>query len=237
MSWMTSAALSRATAALLLALLLGVVLGDVVRRPQRHTTTPTYQRASVQWWAGEDVYNRDEHGGFLYLPSAAIIYTPFAFMPKAGSIDLGGLAWRLAVLLLFGFALCRLASLNHRVGRQPGVHPFWPIVLLSLPSSLASLRNAQFDLPLAAALILATVALAEGRLALVACWLCFGLALKPLAIVPILLFGALWPGVLPRLLFGLAITFSPDFSALEVGLRLARVSALRCNSALGHPGQ
>jgi alpha-1,2-mannosyltransferase len=83
---------------------------------------------------------------------------------------------------------------------------------LAVPSSLASLRNAQFDLPLAALVVLTASEIAATRWTAATCWLCLALALKPLALVPLLLFGALYGRRLaPRLALGLLIMLLVPF--------------------------
>ena len=195
-----------------------VICGDVVRRPLKHNTTPTYRLASGQWWAGQDPYTYHNHDGFLYLPQAAIVFTPFTW----GPLLLGELLWRAAVFGLFAYALIRLqAFFLAREDRDPD-RTFLILSLLSVPSAMASLRNAQFDLPLAALLILATAEIAGARWKMGTVWLCLGIALKPLAAVPLLLFGALYPKLIPRLLAGLAVVlllpfvhWNPAFAAHE----------------------
>jgi alpha-1,2-mannosyltransferase len=184
-----------------------VVCGDVIRRPLKHNTTPTYRLASAQWWAGQDPYTYHNHDGFLYLPQAAMVFTPFTW----GPLLLGEVLWRVVVFGLFGYALIRLqAFFLSRDDRNPD-RTFLILSLLAVPSAMASLRNAQFDLPLAALLILATAEIAVARWNLAAVWLCLGVALKPLAVVPLLLFGALYRKLIPRLAAGLLIVFLLPF--------------------------
>lgn len=187
-----------------------VINADVVRRPAKHTTFPTYATASTQWWAGQDPYNYDiQHANdtFLYFPQAAIIFTPFTWGPPL----LGEILWRAAVFGLFAYALLRLtAGFLARDDLSPE-KTFLILSLLAVPSSLASLRNAQFDLPLAALLVLTATEIALSRWNAATLWLCLAVALKPLAIVPLLLFGALYWKLIPRLIAGLLIVFALPF--------------------------
>jgi alpha-1,2-mannosyltransferase len=185
-----------------------VIAGDIVRRPGSHTTTRTYRLASMNWWAAVDPYTYDSHSGFMYFPQAAILYTPFTW----GPVLLGDLLWRAAVFALFAYALVRLARIFLGSAGRVTPRTFLILTLLALPSSLASLRNAQFDLPLAALIVLTTAEIAEARWTPAAVWLCLAVVLKPLAAVPLLLFGALYIGKLaPRLALGLVITFLIPF--------------------------
>jgi alpha-1,2-mannosyltransferase len=189
-----------------------VIAGDIVRRPASHTTTPTYRLASTNWWAGIDPYTYNSHSGFMYFPQAAILYTPFTWGPTL----LGDLLWRAAVFMLFGYALVRLARSFLTSEGRVSSSTFLVLTLLAVPSSLASLRNAQFDLPLAAFIVLATAEIAKARWKAATLWLCLALALKPLAAVPLLLFGALYfRTLLPRLVLGLVILFLIPFINLH----------------------
>jgi alpha-1,2-mannosyltransferase len=204
-----------------------VIAGDVIRHPTSHTTTPTYRLASTHWWAGIDLYSNNMNSGFFYFPQAAILYTPFTWGPML----LGDLLWRAAVFALFAYALVRLMRffLARDGHATPGT--FLVLTLLAVPGSLASLRNAQFDLPLAALILLATAEIAEARWTAAAIWLCLAVALKPLAVVPLLLFGALYIRKLaPRLALGLAVTFLLPFFNLHPGF--VAHEYVRCGQAL-----
>jgi alpha-1,2-mannosyltransferase len=188
-------------------LLFLAINADVVRRPLNHTTMGTYRFAATQWWAGQDPYTYDNHSGFLYFPQAAVIFTPFNLLP----FYLGEILWRAATFGLFAYALTRLAKcFLSRDGFSSG-KTFLILSLLAVPSSLASLRNAQFDLPLAALIILTAMEIGGSRWNAATAWLCLAVALKPLAVVPLLLFGALYWKLIPRLVAGLLIVIAIPF--------------------------
>jgi len=205
------------TACALWLLVFAAITTDVMRRPMKHTTMPTYRLASAQWAAGQDVYDTTrEHDAFLYFPPAAVLFTPFAELPFSA----GEILWRAATFGLFAFALFRLAGFF--LPRDDSGKTFLYLSLLAIPASLASLRNAQFDLPLAAVIVLTAAEISRARHNAAAAWLSLAVALKPLAVVPLLLFGALERKLIPRLIVGLllvvAITFlhwNPAFVAHE----------------------
>jgi alpha-1,2-mannosyltransferase len=195
-----------ACAAVWLLSFLGIAIA-VVLRPMKHTTTPTYRLAATHWWAGIDPYTYDTHSGFFYFPQAAILFTPFTWGPYL----LGEILWRAMVFALFAYALGRLARFFVAPG-QVTPKLFLALSVLAVPSSMASLRNAQFDLPLAALVILAAAEIAAARWTAATCWLCLALALKPLAVVPLLLFGALYGRqLIPRLVLGILIVVLVPF--------------------------
>jgi hypothetical protein len=188
-------------------LLFLVIFNDVRRFPLKHTTMPTYRFASTHWWQGLDPYTADPHAGFLYFPQAAVIFTPFNLLPFMA----GEFLWRALVFGLFFYALARLNAFFLSNGRFSPAATFLVLSLLAVPSSMASLRNAQFDLPLAALIVLTTAEIASGRWNAATVWLCLAVALKPLALVPLLLFGALYRKLIPRLAVGLLIVIALPF--------------------------
>jgi len=184
-----------------------IITADVVRHPLKHTTMPTYRLASTQWWAGQDAYSTNAHAGFLYFPQAAFLFSPFNALPFLA----GEFLWRAATFGLFFYALVRLNDFFLSTPRQPAGKTFLILCLLAVPSALASLRNAQFDLPVAALIVLTAAEIASARWTAATAWLCLALALKPLAMVPLLLFGALYGKLIPRLLIGLLIVAALPF--------------------------
>jgi len=184
-----------------------IITTDVVLHPLKHTTMPTYRLASTQWWAGQDPYSYNAHAGFLYFPQAALIFTPFNALPFMA----GEILWRATTFGLFAYALVRLNAFFLSNQRRQAGKTFLVLSLLAVPSAFASLRNAQFDLPLAALIVLTAAETASARWTAAAVWLCLALALKPLAVVPLLLFGALYWKLIPRLAVGLLIVIALPF--------------------------
>ena len=181
---------------------------DVLRRPLKHTTMPTYRLAATQWWLGHDPYNSERaHDAFLYFPQAAVIFTPFNVLP----FSLGEILWRAVTFGLFVYALLRLTKVFLSNGTASSGKTFLILSLLAVPSSFASLRNAQFDLPLAALVVLAAMEIARSRWNIATLWLSLAIALKPLAVVPLLLFGALYWKLIPRLVAGLLVVVAIPF--------------------------
>jgi len=181
---------------------------DVVLHPTKHTTMPTYRGAATLWWQGIDPYDPSRaHDSFLYFPQAALIFTPFNLLPFMA----GEILWRAATFGLFAYALVRLNEFFLSPNRQPLGKTFLVLSLLAIPSAFASLRNAQFDLPLAALVVLTAAEIASARWTAAAVWLCVAVALKPLAVVPLLLFGALYWKLIPRIAIGLLIVIALPF--------------------------
>jgi hypothetical protein len=123
----------------------------------------------------------------------------------------GEILWRAATFGLFAYALVRLNGFFLSTNRQSVGKTFLILSLLAVPSAFASLRNAQFDLPLAALIVLTAAEIAAARWTAAAVWLCVAVALKPLAVVPLLLFGALYWKLIPRLAIGLLVVIALPF--------------------------
>ncbi|VVM06681.1 hypothetical protein MAMC_01190 [Methylacidimicrobium cyclopophantes] len=161
-----------------------VVLSLVVAHAPEHAVTPTYAAASEAWWQHRSLYDLGSVHGFLYLPQSAILYTPFSLFPPV----LREILWRAVNLAIVAGALVRLARF---LPKSPG--SFVLLSLLTIPASLASARNGQTNLPLAGAMIHGFLEASNGRWNRASLWLLLGLVYKPVAIVPYLLAGALYP--------------------------------------------
>src|SRR5258708_40254772 len=75
-------------------LLLGTAV--VVCHPECEQANDAYARGASRWLAGQDLYA--EGGmGFIYLPQSAVLYVPFALLPRAGEHIL----WRIVTIGLF----------------------------------------------------------------------------------------------------------------------------------------
>ncbi|HEX4072625.1 MAG TPA: glycosyltransferase family 87 protein [Planctomycetaceae bacterium] len=197
-----------------------------------HTVVGAYRDAAHQWFAGRDVYNATGHG-FLYLPSAAILFAPFAGLPLPASEIL----WRVLTIGSFAIATRRLATL---VGRGTGREFFALLTLAALPPALSCARNGQSTLIMMATMMLAAVDLAPStfespRRWRATLWLSLSLAFKPLSIVMILLVGALDRRMAWRLVVGVALvllfpflTQDPHYVAKQyvMSLQMIRASSL-----------
>lgn len=171
--------------------------------PMGRSATKEYQNASTRWWQGtESLYKGKNH--YLYLPQAAIIYTPFNLLPRR----LGEPLWRMVCLATLATSLWAAARL---LAPNRSQTVFLVATLLMLPSSLASARNGQVNLPLAGLYLLTAVMLARQRWHPAAILLALSLALKPISMVPILLCGVLYPRLIVPLIVWLVVMFGAAF--------------------------
>lgn len=138
----------------------------------------------------------DDKNGFLYFPQSAILYSPFTLGPK----PVGEVTWRLVAIGVFATGLWRAS----RLVRPADVLPVFFIgTALSLP--IVSGKRAERTGEPAHGGSHAACCSRSGRSSLEPRKLPLVLlfALKPLAVVPLLLVGALYRQMWWRLLAGL----------------------------------
>ena len=175
-------------------------------RPHEPLTNRSEEYASRQWWAEGDLYRPFEREFFLYLPHAAILYSPFHLGPDL----LRNVLVRIVYVGLFALALFVFAGLGNP--RRRGQR-FFLMTLVCIPLAGHSARGAQMNLPLAAFMLLATVAIARGRWSWATVALLVGVVLKPLGVVWLLLAVGLWPRQLGwRVAVGLIVAAAFPFA-------------------------
>jgi hypothetical protein len=184
--------------AVLLLIMVALVLAG-----NRRTVTGNYRDAALLWFRGGDMYT-GTGTGFLYLPQAAILFAPFAWMP----VKLGEIAWRAVSIGAFAIGLRRYASL---AGRASGVELFPLMTALSLPLAFSCFRNGQTTVLIAGLMMIAVADIADRRWGRSTAWLSLGLALKPLVIVLTLLAWALYKPMRGRLLAATAAVLASPF--------------------------
>lgn len=191
----------------------GVIVGLVAGNPSGRSATLEYQRATDNWWAGKTLYR--SRNGYLYLPQFAILYTPYELLPDR----VGEPLWRLTCMASLAWALWAAAS---RLAPDKREAIFLVATVLILPSTFASARNGQVNMPLAALFLLSALALARERWWQAAVFLSLTLVLKPISLAPVLLCGVLYPRLRLPLLTSLVVValaplghFHPQYAAGE----------------------
>jgi hypothetical protein len=208
------------------AFLVGVT-AVVLHEHERRSVTPAYRDAAQAWWARRAMYDRDVHG-FLYLPPAAVLYTPFTWPPGAW----GGLAWRWAGMAVLASGAWRLAGLG--AGGQ-GTR-FLVITLLTLPSLAGSARNGQMNVPIAGLMAHAAVDLAGAGWWRAAASLALGIALKPTALPMAMLVAVLYPSASWRLVVLLAGVLALPLVTADAGYVWSQYTAFVAKMpAAGNP--
>lgn len=197
------------------AVILGICILSIVTGFTR-SVTGAYAAGAERWLDSSDLYREGIHG-FLYLPQAALIYLPFDQLPPW----LGGSLWRIVSIGLFAWGLFRFSRC---MGRLSGAELFPLMTLLAILPSLAAFRNGQMTVPMCGCLLLAGAAFADARWWWTVFWLCLAVALKPLAVVLLLLALAIEPALWWRLPVGIVVLLllpfgfqSPGFVAETYG--------------------
>lgn len=180
-----------------------------------HSVSTVYWKAAHQWWQSIDMYGSKEptqegRHGFLYLPHAATLFTPLAYLP----LTLAEVLWRVLNLAGVAYALWRVCAVFG--GERPRLW-FGAGTLLALSPTLLSAQNGQCNLLILAIMAMGTVEMIERRWWRASAWLALGLAFKPHVLVLILLVGVLQPPIRFRLLVALAIAaaipwLNPDWT-------------------------
>jgi hypothetical protein len=156
----------------------------VVLERERRSVTPVYREATEAWHARRPLYVDGIHG-FLYLPSAAMLYTPFTWPPGPW----GGVVWRWVGLAVLATGVWRLAAF----GGGPRERRFLVLTALTLPILASSARNGQMNVPMAGLMAHAAVDLAGAAWWRAAAGLALAFALKPTVLPLALLAVVLYP--------------------------------------------
>ena len=183
-----------------------VVFVLVAIDPMNHSVVQVYREGSLGWWRGDDIFGAGT-AGFIYLPSFAVLYTPFALL----GAHVGDILWRLVSAALLALAIAEALRVALP---QFGTRERWLLVgvalLIALPGAANSLRNGQATNILYSLMLLGTVAAIDRRWWLSGFLLALAFALKPLAIVFMLLMVVLQPAVLlPLLVWLVALMLLP----------------------------
>ncbi len=178
-----------------------VIFVLVYLNPEARSVVPIYRVGSLGWWAGADIFGEGT-AGFIYLPSFAVLYTPFALLgPQWGDI-----AWRAVSAGLLAYAIAEVLRLAlPRFDSRTRWLILGTALLIALPGAANSLRNGQATNILYGLMLLGTVHVVEKRWWGAAILLALAFALKPLAIVYILLVAALQPKIIPKLIVALVV--------------------------------
>jgi hypothetical protein len=185
----------------------------VLRKPFDHNECPIYVRACWDWWAGQGLYeNNFGIDGFLYLPQFVLLYSPFAVLDPilknaVGNqpieiLAIGDIAWRAVGVTLLMLGLWRAARAF--APEQP-LALFNLLVFMSFPPAIASLRNGQANLHIAALMLLAAMDLSEKKWSRASLWLVVGFFIKPVMAVMILLAAVGYWKTIGRLAVGLVV--------------------------------
>jgi hypothetical protein len=155
------------------------------------TVMKPYVDGSNQFWA-HIVPPKDYLTGYYYLPASQILYTPIALLGDRA----GGVLLQVTGLALMTWAAWELTRL---LVPERTRFAFSIVLLLIIAGVAGILRTIQLDSLLWPLTALAAAAIAQARYWRAAAILALALAIKPTAIVALLVMGATWPAVGLRL--------------------------------------
>ncbi len=191
--------------------------GIAISRPCR-SITRIYQNASLDWWSSVPVYTDGIHG-FLYFPSSAVLFGSLAALPPS----LCDLVWRLLIVAAFSSAVYRALTLI-----LPGVEhrlTAW-VLVAAIPTASINILRGQGELMMLAIIMHAAVDIGRCQDRRGGALLALAVALKPLALVPALLFAAVRPNTRAPLSFGLIAAFAIPFLHPDPGYVAGQYVAL-----------
>ncbi|MDR1192092.1 MAG: DUF2029 domain-containing protein [Verrucomicrobiales bacterium] len=185
-----------------------VITVMVIHKPEHRTVMGTYCTATDLFWNRADMYQPKEVGpgdtAFVYLPQAAILFTPFTLMPRV----CGEVLFRALMLGLLAHGIWRVTQTFFSRQRDLA---FLLLSLVAMPISLGALRNAQANVLLAAISLYIMAALAGQKYWSAALWMGFSVVVKPLLIPLIGLAVLSFPAVLVPLLVTMSAALALPF--------------------------
>jgi alpha-1,2-mannosyltransferase len=196
------------------AILLVAVSILVVRSPIR-SIFDAYRDGVHHWWAGEPLYNAADPRGFVYLTSSPLLFTPFVLL----GAPYDDLLWRVCSVALFLAGIWRLVRI---VVPERAPLAMAVVMLLILPAAGVNVQRGQAEIAMAGLMFPGAADAAEQRWWRAGALLCLGFALKPLALVLILLFAALYRPLRMPLVVGVLIVLAAPFLHSDPGYVLAQ---------------
>jgi len=184
-----------------LTLLVGVCV--YVATPSRSVAIH-YEAAANHWIQGQPLYaeSMESGHGFLYLPHAAILHVPYAFINNlANSQVIGDVCWRIFSWIAFAIASWRLT----RVVAQRNDVAQWRVAIIACLLGISCLRIGQSTLLMAALMMLCIESWYARRFSLACIFVVVAIAIKPLALVLALLLFAVSPAMRLRLAIGVCL--------------------------------
>ena len=190
----------------------------VVRSPIR-SIFDTYREGVHHWWASQPLYNASDPRGFVYLTSSPLLFTPFVLFGP----PFDDLLWRVCSVALFLAGVWRLVRILVPAQAPPAMAI---IMLLILPAAGVNVQRGQAEMAMAGMMFPGAADAATERWWRSAAFLCLGFALKPLALVLVLLYGALYRPLRIPLAIGVLIVLAAPFLHSDPGYVLAQDRAM-----------
>ena len=203
------------------------VVAVLVRtHPRRFASTfAAYLDAAQRLWAGQQVYDPATLGDFLYLPLTLLIYVPFTLLDRVTAAALAMLLG--AAFFTWACTMLTVALLLPRERRMIDAIALAGVpLLINIPAAWLNFKGVQAQVPMTAAMMAACVAMIGSRWRMASFWLFVAIAMKPLAIVMVLLCGALVREMRLPLIGAVAAAILVPFAFLEWSYLAAQYQAM-----------
>ena len=166
---------------------LGLLAVFTTEFTHRSRVDEIYWKAAARWRQRLPMYEEAIHTahGFLYLPHSAISFIPATLLPES----LGLAIWRLASMGLIGLGVWRVT----KVAYSDSSRAQCTAAIVAGALAYSTIRNGQATAAMEGAILLSAAALANRQYRAMAVWGVIGVAIKPLAIIWLLLAGVLHP--------------------------------------------
>jgi glycosyl transferase family 87 len=189
-----------------------LTLSSAVRRlaVQREFAIYEYLEFIATFWAKSPLYVPESLHGFHYLPMMLIIGTPLSWV----NIQLAGAIFGLLSVVFFSFGVVRIAQ---QIAPTRSAAAAGCILAISLMAAWIALRLLQMQMPMTAAMLCATAAGMRGHWRAFVSWLLVAVALKPLAIVMVLLAVVTIPKTRVPFIIGIAVLLLFPFAVQDWG--------------------
>jgi len=206
------------------------VVAAMILSGNTRVSIPAYWNAALNWIDGAALYDGTGVGGFVYLPQAAILFIPFALLPRV----LCEVLWRVVNIGIFAAGV---RSFSRHASEKSGRELFPLMTLVAIPFAWDCARNGQATLSMTGFMLMAVGDVASSRWWRATLWLSLGLVIKPLIIVLVLLVMAIeWP-LTWRIFLGMVAVALTPFLFQHPGYVLQQYSSFLHNTtAAAHVG-
>lgn len=158
--------------------------------PRRFGSTfSAYLDAAQRLWTGGEAYDPTTLGDFLYFPLTLLIYVPFTLLDR---VTAAALALTIDVVFFTWACTALMVALTSPERRPIDAIALTGVpLLINIPAAWFNFKGVQAQVPMTAAMMAASAAMIGSRWLAASLWLFVAIAMKPLAIVMVLLCGAL----------------------------------------------
>jgi len=181
--------------------------------PRRFGSTfSVYLDYANKFWLRQPLYDAFTLDGFNYWPSSLLIYIPVLRLDPA----LAGLIMISIATAVFTWASVKLLDAVLPLSRPvSALTAAGMLLLVNIPAAWFNFKNIQAQILMTSGMMLAATAMMRGRWHLASLWIFLAAVLKPLAIVMLLLCGAVQPRMRLAMIGALIAGFLLPFAFVE----------------------